>query len=386
LAAESSRTEGEGNTLAGPNGDAVSASDHDAKTRLGSYRTGRAEVDVAIEALVDSAGSEDPELVAEMIVSALRLGISPIDRGERKLVNSALKELRYAFGVFDRYHHKRKCSIFGSARTPEDDPAYDTARRLGASLVEHGWMVITGAGPGVMTAGIEGAGAENSFGVNIMLPFEQKANPHIDGDPKLINFRYFFTRKLAFVKESHAFVLLPGGFGTMDEAFEALTLIQTGKSPICPVVLLDPPGGTYWRTWLAFVTDELLALGLISSADLRLFHITDDADEAVAHVNHFYSVFHSMRWVGQRLVLRCNSAITDAALAALNAEFVDIIASGDIVRAEASEPERRDDDVPSLPRLAFRFNRAGLGRLRQLLDALNDSPTLAVPAVSALPA
>jgi uncharacterized protein (TIGR00730 family) len=351
----------------------VSTPDHESVARLGNYRTGRADLDGAIEKLVAAAGSADPELVAEMIVSALRLGIAPVDRGERKLVNSALKELRYAFGVFDRYHHKRKCSIFGSARTGEDEPAYDAAKRLGASLVEHGWMVITGAGPGVMTAGIEGAGAANSFGVNIMLPFEQKANPYIDGDPKLINFRYFFTRKLAFVKESHAFVLLPGGFGTMDEAFEALTLIQTGKSPICPVVLLDPPGGTYWRTWLAFVTDELLALGLISPADLRLFHITDDADEAVAHVNHFYSVFHSMRWVGQRLVLRCNTAISDDALAALNDQFGDIVASGSIVRTDVSEPERRDDDVPTLPRLALRFNRAGLGRLRQLLDAINDS-------------
>ena len=342
---------------------------------LGSYRTGRPELDDAVEKLLAAAGvADDANLVAEMVVSALRLGLEPVDRGERKLVNAALKEMRYAFRVFDRYHHKRKCSIFGSARTPTDHPAYDTARRFGAALVAHEWMVITGAGPGVMTAGLEGAGAASSFGVNIMLPFEQKPNPVIDGDPKLINFRYFFTRKLAFVKESHAFCLLPGGFGTLDEAFEALSLMQTGKSPLCPIVLLDAPGGTYWQTWLRFVEDELLALGLVSPHDLSLFHLADDPDEAVEHVCAFYRVFHSMRWVGNRLVLRCNRPVSDATLVSVNREFGDIVESGAISRIETTDAERRDGDVPDLPRLALRFDRSSYGRLRELLDALNGDP------------
>jgi uncharacterized protein (TIGR00730 family) len=232
-------------------------------------------------------------------------------------------------------------------------------------------MIITGAGPGIMAAGIEGAGAPNSFGVNILLPFEQSAHETIAGDPKLINFRYFFTRKLTFVKESHAFCLCPGGFGTMDEAFEALTLMQTGKAYLAPVVLLDEPNGNYWERWYHFIEEELLADGYISPRDLKLVSIAHDAEAAVDEVCRFYATYHSMRWVGSRLVLRLQREVTDDELAELNAEFADIITSGEMMRVHASASEMEDDDVVDLPRLALRFDRSSYARLRELIDRLN---------------
>ncbi len=233
-------------------------------------------------------------------------------------------------------------------------------------------MIITGAGPGIMEAGHEGAGADRSFGVNIVLPFEADANPVIADDPKLINFKYFFTRKVMFMKESHAFVLLPGGFGTMDESFELLTLIQTGKSVPAPVVLLDPPGGTYWTRWKEFVEIELLEPGLISADDLALVKVTDSIEEAVEEVCRFYRTYHSIRFVGSRLVLRLRREVDDGELAELNGRFAHIVERGTIERIPATEAEVRDDDHVDLPRLAFRFDRRSWAGVRMLIDALNE--------------
>jgi len=336
------------------------------------YRTGHDELDARIAELVDAAGVTDNEdLVFEMITSAVRMGREDVDRGDLKLVNAALKEMRYSFLVFEPYAGVPKVSIFGSARTTRDDGHYRLAHDFARRIVAEGWMVITGAGPGIMEAGIAGAGTDHSFGVNIVLPFEQDATPLIAGDPKLINYRYFFTRKLTFMKESRAFVLLPGGFGTMDEGFELLTLMQTGRSPICPVVLLDEPGSSYWSSWLEFVRTELGGRGLISDDDIDLVMLTQDIDEAVAEICSFYSTFHSMRFVGRRLVLRLQRELTDDELADLGRDFGDIVTSGGFQRVAASPSELEDDDVPDLPRVAFRFDRSSYNRLRQLIDRLN---------------
>jgi hypothetical protein len=338
------------------------------------YRTGRDELDAALVQLIEAAGVDhDTDLLFELLVSAVRMGLENVSRGDRKLVNAALKELRYSFQVFAHYRDVRKCTIFGSARTKRDHPAYAMTHDFAAAMTAERWMIITGAGPGIMTAGMEGAGVENSFGVNILLPFEQGANEIIAGDPKLINFRYFFTRKLTFVKESHAFCLLPGGFGTMDEAFETLTLMQTGKSYLAPVVLLDSPDGNYWERWLHFIEGELLADGYIAPRDLGLVTIAHDARAAVDEICRFYATYHSMRWVGSRLVLRLNRLIDDAELAELNAEFPDIVAAGSITRVDTTAPEIEDDDVVELPRIALRFDRVSYARLRELINRLNSN-------------
>lgn len=340
--------------------------------RSSRYRTGSAELDAAILDLLAAAElTDDTDLLFELLVSAVRLGREQVTRGDRKLVNAALKEIRYALRVFAPYRTVRKCSIFGSARTPATHPAYLAAHRFAEAITARGWMIITGAGPGIMTAGLEGAGAENSFGVNIQLPFEQKASPVLGEDPKLVNFRYFFTRKLTFVKESHAICVAPGGFGTLDEAFEALTLMQTGKSYLMPMVLLDEPGGTYWEHLRHFVREELLAGGYIAPTDLDLFHVAYDPLDAVEHISAFYRTYHSMRRVGSRLVLRCNHPVGDDVVERLGREFADITVSGTVERVEASPSEVDDDDVVDLPRLAFRYDWHGYARLRAMIDALN---------------
>lgn len=336
------------------------------------YRTGNEDIDARIHALVEQAGVyRDEDLVFEMVVSAVRMGRESVDRGDLKLVNSALKEWRYSFLVFEPYDDVPKVSIFGSARTRTDDPAYVVAREFGRAMAARDWMVITGAGPGIMQAGIEGAGTERAFGVNIVLPFEQEASPLIAGDPKLINYRYFFTRKLMFMKESQAFALLPGGFGTMDEAFELLTLMQTGRSPIAPVVLLEPEGSTYWSTWREFVVDELVGRSLVGRGDLGLVRICTDIDDAVDEICQFYSRFHSMRFVGRRLVIRLRTAPTDDELDDLGSRFGDLLLTGTFQRVDASPAEVDDGDAVDLERLAFQFNRASYARLRELIDHLN---------------
>ena len=344
-------------------------------TKLPSrYRTGDDDLDHRILDLMSAVDPDHREMVFEMVVTAVRLSREGVDRGDLKLVTAAVKELRYSFEVFAPYEEVLKCTIFGSARIKDGDPAYAVARDFAATIAARDWMVITGAGPGIMEAGHEGAGADRSFGVNIMLPFESDANPVIAGDPKLINYRYFFTRKVMFMKESHAFVLLPGGFGTMDESFELLTLIQTGKSDPAPVVLLDPPGSTYWEHWYRFVETELQSKGLISKDDLCLVKVVDTVDAAVEEVCRFYRTYHSLRFVGSRLVLRLHRSVGDQELAALNAEFGDILVSGEIERIEATDAEIRDDDHVGLDRITLRFDRHKWARLRRLLDNLNDHP------------
>lgn len=337
------------------------------------YRTGDPAIDARLVELLDHVDVEDREHVFELMVSAIRLGREDVDRGELKLVAAAVKEFRYAFNVFAPYEGIPKCTVFGSARTTAGDPAYTCAHDFAAAIAAQGWMVITGAGPGIMEAAHAGAGADRSFGVNIVLPFEADANPVIADDPKLINFKYFFPRKVMFVKESHAFVMLPGGFGTMDEAFELLTLIQTGKSVPAPIVLLDPPGSTYWRRWKEFVELELRDEGLISDDDLALVMVTDSLDEAVEEVCRFYRCYHSIRFVGSRLVMRLHRRVDDDELAELNRRFGHIVERGEIERIDVTEAEARDGDHVHLHRLAFRFDRRSWAGVRRLIDALNDA-------------
>jgi uncharacterized protein (TIGR00730 family) len=342
--------------------------------RLPRYRTGDAALDDAVAELVGRVGEpDDRDLVFELVVSALRLARDRADRGDLKIANAALKEMRHAFHVFAPYRSARKLAIFGSARTLPDDPLYLLARDVAADIASHDWMVITGAGPGIMEAGIEGAGPEHAFGVSIKLPFESTTSQFFDGDPKLVNFRYFFTRKLEFIKESDAFVLLPGGFGTLDEAFELLTLLQTGKAQPAPVVLLDTPGGSYWRDWLRFVEAELLGSGYVSAHDLRLVRVTDDRHDAVGEVMRFYRNYHSMRFVEGELVLRMQRLPGATRLDELSREFADIIVRGTLTPVDATAPERRDDDHVDLDRVRFRFDRRNWARLRMLIDALNET-------------
>jgi uncharacterized protein (TIGR00730 family) len=340
--------------------------------RLPRYRTGDAALDRAVAELVEqTATGANADLVFEIIASAVRLARDHADRGDLKVASGALRELRQAFHVFAPYRAERKVAIFGSARTERDDPLYDQARRLASAMAARDWMVITGAGPGIMEAGLEGAGPERSFGVSIRLPFEATTSQLLEGDPKLVNFRYFFTRKLEFVKEAHGFALLPGGFGTMDEAFELLTLVQTGKSQPAPIVLLDVPDGTYWRSWREFVETELAGRGYIGKADLGLVRVTDDVDDAVDELTGFYANFHSARYVEGALVLRMRDAPDPQALAAMNDDFVDIVVRGRIEIVEASAAERADDDHVELARVAFRFDRRSHARLRELIDRIN---------------
>ena len=349
---------------------------HARVVKLPRYRTGDRALDEMVAALVDrSAGDRDPDLIFELIVSAVRLARDHADRGDLKMANAALKEMRYSFHVFEPYRAQRKVAMFGSARTQPDDPLYDQARRLAAAVAAHDWMVITGAGPGIMEAGIEGAGPDRAFGVSIRLPFEAVTSQLVADDPKLVNFRYFFTRKVTFVKEADAFVLLPGGFGTLDEAFELLTLVQTGKAQPGPIVLLDTPGGTYWERWLAFVREELLENRYVSEHDLGLLSVTDDVDVAVRHVMDYFRNYRSQRFVDGRLVLRFGHAPDDETLAALSDEFADIVRRGRLERAEATPAERADHDDVDAERVAFWFDRRGWSRLRELIERLNGGAT-----------
>jgi uncharacterized protein (TIGR00730 family) len=351
-----------------------------ASRRAPRYRTGDPDLDARILDLLEAAGTLDQaDLVFEILVSGVRLGREGVDRGDLKLVNSALKELRYAFGVFAPYRETRKVSIFGSARTEVDDPAYVAARDFGRAMAAEDWMVITGAGPGIMEAGIEGAGADAAFGVNIVLPFEQEPAGLLADDPKLVNYRYFFTRKIAFMKESSAFALLPGGFGTLDETFELLTLMQTGRSALCPVVLIEPEGSTYWRSWMRFTETELAGRSLISPDDMAFVRVCATTDEAVREICHFYRRYHSMRVVGRRLVIRLQRAPDTHELAELNAEFAAIVAGEPIEVVAASAGEVEDGDVVDLPRIAFTFDRRSFAGLRRLIDRLNENDRDQVP-------
>jgi uncharacterized protein (TIGR00730 family) len=325
-----------------------------------------------IQALIDyKGGGCNPESVADIIETALRLLVDVKDSGDVRVIQTALRELRYAFKLFAPYANKRKVTIFGSARTQPNKMEYQQAVEFGKKIVEAGFMVITGAGPGIMQAGHEGAGPEKSFGANIRLPWEQSANPIIREDKKLVTFKYFFTRKLIFIRHSDAIVLFPGGFGTMDEGYEALTLMQTGKSQLMPLVLVDRPGGTYWKTWDKHVREHLLRDQLISPDDLNLYRITDDTDQAVKIITRFYRNFHSSRFVKEWFVIRLRHAPTDSAIEAMNEDFADIMTGPRIQRMEPTAEEIEDNDNVELPRIGFGFNRRDYGRLRQLIDVLN---------------
>ena len=323
------------------------------------------------ELIAFKGGGHNPDAVADIIENALKLLTDVKDTGDVRVIQTAVRELRYAYRLFAPYAIKRKVSIFGSARTQPNKLEYQQAVEFGRKIVEAGFMVITGAGPGIMQAGHEGAGPENSFGANIRLPWEQGANPVIAQDKKLVTFKYFFTRKLTFIRHSDAIVLFPGGFGTMDEGYEAITLMQTGKSQLMPLVLVDRPGGTYWKTWDKQVREHLLRDALISPDDLNLYRITDSADEAVKIVTRFYRNFHSTRFVKDLFIIRLKHAPTDTAIEALNEDFSDIILGPPIKRIEPTPEEREDNEHLDLQRIAFGFNRRDYGRLRQLVDVLN---------------
>ena len=316
-------------------------------------------------------GGHNEAQVADLIENALKLLADVKDTGDARVIQAALRELRYAFRLFAPYARVRKVTIFGSARTQPDQVEYQQAVDFGRKIAKAGFMVITGAGPGIMQAGHEGAGSENSFGVNIRLPWEQSANPVIAEDKKLVTFKYFFTRKLIFIRHSDAIVLFPGGFGTLDEGYEALTLMQTGKSQLMPLVLVDPPGGTYWKTWDKNIREHLLRNQLISPDDLNLYRITDNTDEAVKIITRFYRNFQSTRFVKDLLIIRLRNAPSDSALAALNEDFADIIAGEPIKVIQPTPEEVEGSDNLDLARIAFGFNRHDYGRLRQLIDVLN---------------
>ncbi len=343
------------------------------------YTTLNPEVDGKIQEIVRAVGGDDFDrtLLQEMVTSVYRLGSGRASTIDLKIINAALKEMRYAFSIFQPYRHVRKVAAFGSARTPKGRPPYDLAREFGRIMAKAGWMVITGAASGIMKAANEGAGREASFGLNIRLPFEQEANPVVAGDRKLISFRYFFTRKLLFVKESHATVLFPGGFGTLDEGFECLTLVQTGKAEPRPIVFVDYPDGHFWKPLLKFLNERLLREEMISPSDLRLYEVAHSAQEAAERIQRFYRVYHSSRTAGNLMVLRLQRPLPQPVLDRLSHDFRDILVAGKItlggplpeeVESQADEPELKD-----LPRLVLRFNRRDYGRLIALIHEINNS-------------
>jgi len=328
--------------------------------------------DRLVNELLDTAGvTERRDLYRAIMGTVVHLAEEKTDALDLKLASAALAEMAEAFKVFRPFRDGKKVTFFGSARTLPEDPLYLQARRLAEQMAGHGWMVVTGAGPGIMAAGMEGAGIARSLGVNIRLPHEQGANAFIAQDPKLVEMRYFFTRKLMLIKESDGYAVLPGGFGTLDEAFELLTLLQTGKAQPAPLVLLDVPDGTYWRGWERFLEEEVVSRGLVDGDDHSLYKVTADVDEAAQELLGFFRNYHSVRWVGDLLVVRLQVAPTRAQVADLNERFGDIVVSGQIRPTKPLAPERSGNDNLDLPRLALRFDRMHYGRLRQLIDALN---------------
>jgi uncharacterized protein (TIGR00730 family) len=343
-------------------------------------RTGRTgirqdQLDQTLKRVQDILTGEDDSLqtilIREILLNSLKLKDDDLDTLDLKVLNRSLRELRYAFKVFKPYRHIRKCSIFGSARTPEDDPYYGMAVEFARLLAQEGFMVITGAADGIMKAGTEGAGTDKSFGVNILLPFEQGANEYLVDDPKLVTFKYFFTRKLLFVMESHAIALFPGGFGTHDEGFETLTLLQTEKASPRPLLLLELPGETYWERWDDFIRDQLLKRGLISPADVSLYTIVHSAEAAADEIRTFYSTYHSYRQVDRTLVIRLEKELSDAAIHQLNEQFADLMITGKIERTDPLPEEANEPELLRKPRIAFAYNHKSAARLRQLIDQIN---------------
>lgn len=313
------------------------------------------------------------DLFAGILRTLLKLAQDDAERGDLKILNRALQELRHAFRIFAPYRHMRKVSIFGSTRVPVNDPYYDLARGVGAALAEAGFMVITGAGPGIMQAGHEGAGRDNSFGVNIRLPSAQNPNPFIRNDPKLMDFHFFFTRKLMFVKEADAVVIFPGGFGTHDELLESITLAQTGKTHLVPIILMDVPGGTYWTRWQEFLRDDVLSRGYITEREMTFFRIHTSAEAAVKEITKFYRNFHSYRFVKKDLVIRLSHPPTAELIDRLNREFADIVSGGKVRQTDPLPAEADDPNKLHLHRIVMRFNREDYARLRQMIDVINEA-------------
>jgi uncharacterized protein (TIGR00730 family) len=316
------------------------------------------------------SGNQDQ--FAALLRTVVKLAEGNAERGDLKILNRALQELRHAFRIFAPYRHVRKVSIFGSTRVKESDPYYRMARELGRGLAEAGLMVITGAGPGIMQAGHEGAGREKSFGVNIRLPSVQNPNPFIRDDPKLMTFHFFFTRKLIFVKEADAVAIFPGGFGTQDELFESITLAQTGKSQLVPIILMDLPDGTYWARWIQFLREDVMSRGYITETEMSFFKILTSAEAAIDEIRRFYRNYHSYRFVKDDLVIRLNRPPSQDLLDRLNDEFSDIVTNGKVRPTEPLLEEADDPQTLSLPRIVMRFNREDYARLRQMIDVIND--------------
>jgi uncharacterized protein (TIGR00730 family) len=327
-----------------------------------------ADLAAALEALPTGRHRRLATQMVESLVELFRIKPALVDM---KITGAAIAEMGEAYEMFQPYEDAPKVTIFGSARTQDHDPLWRAAHDVAEELAANGWMVITGAGPGIMQAAMEGAGREQSIGVSIRLPFEQGANPIIAGDEKYVSMKYFFTRKLMLIKESRGFICLPGGFGTLDETFELLTLTQTGKGLPVPIVFLDVPGDNYWDAVHDFVEGLLVERGLVSPADTKLYLVTDDCHRAVDEVLRFYSNYHSLRYVGDLLVIRMQHTVTDDQLALLNERFGHLCSRGTIARVDALEPERREHDHPTLPRIAFTFAKHGYGELRALIDTLN---------------
>jgi uncharacterized protein (TIGR00730 family) len=330
--------------------------------------------DELINKLMETAGGiRRPEYVREMIIASIMAGQEDDESADLKLMNTTLKEMRFTSKVFGPYRNVRKVTVFGSARTQPGDPVYEMAKLFGRKLVEAGYMVITGGGGGIMQAANEGAGSEHSFGVNIRLPFEQKANPVLEGNPRLITYKYFFNRKVAFLKEADAVALFPGGFGTLDEAMETLTLVQTGKRNPLPLVLVEDPACSYWSKLVRLLEEELLARNYLSPSDFSLFERVCSVDAAVEKINRFYRRYHSMRYVDGRLVIRLTSPLGPEDIRKLTESFHDILLpEGSITPSGALEAEMEDADILHLPRLVVDFNRKDFGRLKGLIDAINE--------------
>lgn len=329
--------------------------------------------DIAIDQLMTMVGGiKQPALVRELILAALKAGQENGEKADLKLMNTSLKEMRFTAKIFGPYRHIRKVTVFGSARTAPETPAFRMARDLGRQLADRGYMVITGGGPGIMQAVNEGAGAEHSFGINIRLPFEQKPNPVVEGNPRHINYKYFFNRKVAFLKEADAVVVFPGGFGTLDEGMETLTLSQTGKHAPLPVIMVDIPGSHYWQEWRRFLENNLASCHFIRPEDLNLFQITDSIPDVLQAIERFYYRYHSMRYVDSRLVIRMQTPLSDRTLQTIRQKFSDLLTPGGAFRQGPALPQEADDpDLASLPRLIVDFNRTTFARLKDLIDAIN---------------
>ncbi|KJH83016.1 LOG family protein [Stutzerimonas stutzeri] len=339
------------------------------------FKTSGAELSKKLDELVELVvppNSQNLPLYREMLVTVMRMAQADRSRWDAKILLQTMREMEHAFSRLDQFKRRRKVTVFGSARTPIEHPLYALARELGETLARYDLMVITGAGGGIMAAAHEGAGTDNSLGLNITLPFEQHANPTVDGTDHLLSFHFFFVRKLFFIKEADALVLCPGGFGTLDETLEVLTLIQTGKSPLVPVVLLDEPDGSFWKDALSFIHRQLEENRYILPTDMRLMRLVDNAEDAAAEIDRFYSNFHSSRWIKERFVMRMNHMLTDAALEFLDSEFADLRLKGRFEQQTCCEMELDEPELQQLPRLSFVFNGRDHGRLRELTDFINE--------------